>query len=304
MVNGMQAIGIDLGGTNLRVAAVSAEGKILELLREKTPVEEGPEATAQLMSQMIVDLKKRYPGIIGGCIGSPGPLSRKEKKIFQTPNLPGFDGFPLGRRVEALTEVPVLLEHDAKCAAYGEFYFGAAQGKRNIVLLTFGTGIGGGVFVDGQMVYGKSDGACEIGHMTLYPEGRQCPCGNRGCFEQYVSANAVERRAHEESGRAWTNPEILQAYAKQDPWAVKFLQFISRDLAIGVASLVNIFEPEIVVLAGGLFTTGGGPIPALVQAELESRCFASSRNGMTLVASNLGGDAGVLGAAGRVFAQK
>jgi glucokinase len=295
------AIGIDLGGTNLRVAVVSANGKILEQAREKTPVVAGPESTAQLMAQMISGLQKKHPSLVGVGIGSPGPLSRKERKIFQTPNLPGFDGFPLGTRVEALCGLPVVLEHDAKCAAFGEKFFGQAKSVKNVVLLTFGTGIGGGIFVDDKMIYGKSDGACEVGHLTLYPEGILCPCGNRGCLERYVSALAIERRAKEETGKVWSNAEILAAFAAGDSWAQNFLNKISIDLSIGIASLVNIFEPNTVVLAGGLFTAGGGPIPELVSKNIVGRCFASSRKDLKVVASSLGGDAGVLGAAGRVF---
>ncbi len=287
----------------MRVAVVSGAGKILEQLKDKTPVHEGPEATAVLMSQMIAKLQKNHPSLKGVGIGSPGPLSRQEKKIFQTPNLPGFDGFPLGTRVEKLTSLPVILEHDSKCAAFGEKYFGQALNVRNIVLLTFGTGIGGGVFVDDKMVYGKSDGACEIGHMTLFPDGIHCPCGNRGCLERYVSALAIERRAQEESGKEWKNVELFEAYKSGDAFAKSFLKKIATELSIGIASLVNIFEPDMIVLAGGLFTSGGGPIPELLRAGIENRCFASSRKNLKIVASTLGGDAGVLGAAGRVFAE-
>ncbi len=296
------AIGIDLGGTNLRAALVSPEGKVLKIERGKTPVVEGPEATAQMMGGLISLLGEPVQNLLGVGIGSPGPLSRKNKMIFQTPNLPGFDSFPLGQRVQEITGLNVILEHDAKCAAYGEFFFGHAREKKNVLLLTFGTGIGGGVFVDGRMLYGKSDGAGEIGHMTLFPEGRQCLCGNRGCLEQYVSASAIERRAREESGRPWTNPQLLAAVADGNPFAVEFLRKISTELSIGLASLVNIFEPELIVLAGGLFTSGGGPLCDWVSEAIVGRCFESSRRGLEILPSELGGDAGVLGAAGLVYA--
>jgi glucokinase len=298
------AVGIDLGGTNLRAALVSPEGKILQMLKEKTPVSQGPEATAQLMGKMISELVSDRRELKGIGIGSPGPLSRKDKMIFQTPNLPGFDRFPLGARVEEITGVPVILEHDAKCAAFGELFFGHARGKKDVVLLTFGTGIGGGVFSDGKMIYGKSDGACEIGHMTLFPDGNLCPCGNKGCLERYVSAIAIERRATEESGRAWTNPQILEAVAAGDPWAIEFLQKIANELSIAVASLVNIFEPQTIILAGGLFSNGGGPICDWVSKFIEGRCFASSRRGLEILPSELAGDAGVVGAAGLVYHMK
>ncbi len=296
------AIGIDLGGTSIRAALVSEEGKILASERVLTPVAEGPAKAASEMANMVKILVGKAPSRPAGIgIGSPGPLSRSERKIFQTPNLPGFDNFPIGQRVEELAGLPVKIDNDAKCAALGEGRFGAAKGKRSYLLLTFGTGIGGGVLVDGKMIYGKSDGACEIGHMTLHPGGWLCGCGNQGCFEQYVSASAVERRASEAAGRLVTPPELLAAEAKGELWASDCLREVARDLAIATASLVNIFEPEMIVYGGGLFTSGGGNLIPRVKSEIKDRCFASSQRDLEIVASSLAGHAGVLGAASLVI---
>ncbi len=298
------AIGIDLGGTNLRAALVEPSGKILHECRKKTEVEKGPEACAEKMSAMIAELKsKTKENILGAGIGSPGPLCRKERKISQTPNLPGFDGFALGARVEKLSATRVLLDNDAKCATYGEGLFGAARGLKNFVLFTFGTGIGGGVMNEGEIIYGKSDGACELGHMTLYPGGEKCKCGNAGCFEAYCSANAIERRALKKFKKNLSNVELIQAAEKGESWAKEFLKEIAVDMAIATASLVNIFDPEAVIFAGGLFTTGGGPLCAWVQEEIKDRCFKSSQKNLKILPSALKGEAGVLGAASLVFRQ-
>lgn len=297
------AIGIDLGGTNLRAALVSEDGEIHAQVREKTPTKEGPEATAELMRKMIERLTRDHGrrSVEGVGIGSPGPLSRTEKKIFNTANLPGFENFPLGRRVEELSGKRVFFDNDAKCAAYGEGYFGEARALRNFILMTFGTGVGGGIVVDGRMMYGKSDGACEVGHFTLYPDGEPCPCGNRGCFERYVSASAIVRRSEAALGEEVKAYEVFERAKRGDTKAQVFLREIARDIAIGAASLVNLFDPDAVVFGGGIFSDGGAPVLEWIREQMRGRCFESSQRGLKIVASSLGGNAGVLGAASLVF---
>jgi len=297
------AIGIDLGGTNLRCALVDENGKIIQSAKAKTPVAEGPEATSQKMNELIrsVLASSGSEQIVGVGIGSPGPLSRSKKMIFQTPNLPGFDAFPLGVRVEELSGQKVFLDNDAKSAAFGEMYFGVAQKISNFILMTLGTGIGGGIFQNGQMIYGKSDGACEIGHLTLYPEGNHCKCGNRGCFEQYCSATAIERRASLAKGKQVHAEELFTAYQNGERWALECCEQVAKDLAVASASLVNIFEPSMIVFGGGIFTEGGGPLISLIKKEIIGRCFKSSQEGLEIKSSSLAGNAGVLGAAAMVF---
>jgi glucokinase len=294
------AVGVDLGGTNMRAALVDESGKIHAHAKVRTPVEAGPEATAVAMNALVSEVRSSET-IIGIGIGSPGPLSRTEKMIYQTPNLPGFDRFPLGQRLQDLAGCTVFLDNDAKCAAYGEAHFGRGKGRNNMILMTFGTGIGGGIFVGGRMLYGKSDGACEVGHLTLYPGGHRCPCGNRGCFESYCSATAFKRRAFDKSGHEMGGREIFEAFDQGHAWALDLMKEFAVDMAIGTASLVNIFEPETIVFGGGLFSTGGGPLCAWVQDAIKDRCFKSSQRGLEIVPSALGGDAGVLGAASLVF---
>jgi glucokinase len=294
------AIGVDLGGTNMRAALVDSQGKILAHARTKTPVEEGPEATAREMARIVKEVHGSQQ-VLGVGIGSPGPLSRSEKMIYQSANLPGFDRFPLGKRVEELTGLSVALDNDAKCATYGEALFGRAKGRKNFILMTFGTGIGAGIIVENRMIYGKSDGACEVGHLTLYPDGKLCKCGNRGCFEQYASATAFKARGSTKSGQEIGGKDIFDAFARGQKWADELMREFTIDLAIGTATLVNLFDPELVVFGGGLFTTGGGPLCAWVQEAIKDRCFKSSQKGLEIAASTLAGDAGVLGAASLIF---
>jgi glucokinase len=295
------AVGIDIGGTNMRAALVNEAGEIVALERTKTPIAEGPERAVQELARMVSALATRTSEIIGIGIGCPGPLSRSQRTVFDSPNLPGFNNFPLGESLEKATQIETWLDNDAKCATYGEGLFGAAKGLSHYILLTLGTGIGGGVIADGRMIYGKSDNACEIGHMTLYPGGVLCNCGNRGCFEKYASATAIHRRAKEASGRELSARETFAAFESGEAWADKLLREVSLDLAIGTASLVNIFDPQAVVFGGGIFTTGGGPMAGWVQEMIRDRCFKTSQHGLKILPSALGGNAGVLGAASRVF---
>jgi glucokinase len=297
------AIGVDLGGTNLRAALVQENGEVLQLLREKTPVKEGPKATAHLIARMSLELNRLAgsKAVVGIGLGSPGPLARREKKILQTPNLPGFDGFPMGEEIEREAQLEVFLDNDAKCAAFGEGYFGQAKNVKDFVFLTFGTGVGGGVISSGQMIYGKSDAACELGHVTLYPNGLPCKCGNHGCIEQYVSASAIKERATLAAGSVKNSVDLLESQKRGEAWAIKTLHEVVVDISIACASFVNVFDPSMIVFGGGVFATGGGPICEMVRDEIKNRCFKSSQMGLKIVPSSLGGNSGVLGAASLVF---
>lgn len=297
------AIGVDLGGTNMRAALVREDGHIVAMEKRKTPVESGPEATARGIAEMAVNLKTANANlrIEGLGVGSPGPLSRTEKKVFKTANLPGFEGYPIGYKIEEYSGLIVQLDNDAKCAAYGEGQFGAAKGLKNYILMTFGTGIGGGILVDGKMIYGKSDGACEVGHFTLYPDGELCGCGNRGCFEKYASASAIQRRSEEYFSQRLNARQVFEKLQQGDKQAEALLRLIARDIALGTASLVNLFDPEAVIFGGGIFVEGGGPMIGWIREGMKDRCFESSQKGLKLEASALSGHAGMLGAASLVF---
>jgi glucokinase len=297
------SIGIDLGGTNMRAGLVGADGSVLSVVRKGTPVSEGPEAAVQGMAAMVREIEQSSPDykIMGIGIGSPGPLNRHEKRLLNPANLKGFENFPIGKRLEELTHYHVELDNDAKCAAFGESMFGAGRGLQNFIVMTFGTGIGSGIFIEGRMLYGKSDSACEVGHMTLYPEGEPCPCGNRGCFERYASASAIRRRGEAAFGASVGTKEIFRRMGEGDATAIRVLREVSRDIAIGTASLVNLFDPEAIILAGGAFTDGGGPLPHWIHEEMRGRCFESSWSTLKMIPSALGGNAGILGAASLVF---
>lgn len=270
----------------------------------KTEPHKGPDSVAEKIADLVHQLAHQKPNacrIVSIGIGSPGPLSRARGMIFQTPNLPGFNNYPLADRVRALTGLPVFLDNDANCATHGEAMFGVSQGVKDFVLLTIGTGIGGGLVSGGKMIYGKSDGAAELGHLTLYPGGEKCLCGRMGCFEQYCSATAIERRGSIALNKDIRVPELFMEYDRGTPAAVKCLNEIGEDFAIAIGSLINIFDPEQVVLAGGAFSTGGGPLVDLIKEKLVGQAFESSLKGCSIIASSLKGNGGVLGAAAMAF---
>lgn len=291
------AIGVDVGGTNLRVGLVRAGGEIAVLKKESTEALHPEKLLNQLEKMIRGLLAEADQEVCSIGIGWPGPVDHERKLIRQTPNIKGFDDFPIGKELEARLSLPIHLDNDAKCAGLAEFRFGAAKGLTDFVLLTFGTGIGGVIFSNGKLHYGKSGGGGEIGHMTLYPEGVQCPCGNRGCFERYCSAKAIEVRSESTQAKQKTAREIVEASQKNEKWATDLMHEFTRDLSIGVASLVNIFDPQAIVFAGGLFTTGGGRILDEVRANIQHRCFESLQRNLQLRSSTMHGQAGLVGAA-------
>jgi glucokinase len=297
------AIGIDLGGTNLRVGLVNRSGTILDLRKVKTGSSHGPAAVVENMARLVQEIlsENQNPQICGIGIGSPGPLNRKTRRILSTANLVGFENFPLGDELESRLKTPVFLENDARAAAFGEKQYGAAKTFQNFILLTFGTGVGGGVFVNNHMMYGKSDAACELGHLCIHPGGLRCGCGLSGCMEAYVSASAIERRSVNFFDSPKKAPEIFQMFLKQDRSAQKYLKEITTDIAVGLGSLINIFDPEAIILGGGLFSSGGEPLTSMIVAETKHHCFSSSYQDLKIIPSALHGEAGILGAAGVVF---
>ncbi|MCH8967040.1 MAG: ROK family protein, partial [Planctomycetes bacterium] len=192
------AIGIDLGGTNLRVAVVDKSGQILARQIEPTHAAQGPDVVMDRMvrlgDSMLGTLSLTRSDLVGVGVGCPGPLRIRDGCIIRTANLPGWNDVPLRDRLHAQFDLPVTLDNDANAAAYGEFWVGAGHGSEDLVMLTLGTGVGAGVVLGGCLLHGHFDNAAELGHMIVVPDGLPCRCGQRGCLEQYSSASAVAQR--------------------------------------------------------------------------------------------------------------
>jgi glucokinase len=247
---------------------------------------------------------------VGVGVGAPGPLDRERGIVVVAPNL-GWNNFPLRDRVMQRIGLPVTLDNDANCATVGEWWLGAARGGRNVVGMTIGTGIGGGLIINGELYHGSSDVAGEIGHTTLDVNGRHCKCGNYGCLEAYASGPAIATRAREALVREDTasllpsmvdgvldriTAELVYDAAKKgDGLANEIVRDTARYLGAGIATLLNVINPDVVVIAGGV-TRAGEALFAPLRTEVRRRAFNPAVIAARIVPAELPGTAGVVGA--------
>ncbi|HEU5169356.1 MAG TPA: ROK family protein [Gemmatimonadales bacterium] len=311
------ALGIDIGGTNLVVGAVAVDGSELHGLRtEPTRAEEGADAVVQRILTMaraaIAQLRFERPEaeILGVGVGAPGPLDTKRGIVLLTPNL-GWVNLPLRDIIQRGAGIATALDNDANCATLGEWWCGAARGARHAIGITIGTGIGGGIIVDGRLYHGASDVAGEIGHTTIEVDGRKCGCGNYGCLEAYASGPAIARRAVEalESGvpsrlanyvggslAKVTAQTVYEAAREGDELAEEVVHDTAKFLGVGIANMINIFNPEVVVVFGGV-TRAGDRLFVPLRREVARRAFKPAVAVCRIVPAELTGTAGVYGAA-------
>jgi glucokinase len=318
-------LGVDLGGTKISVGAMPADGsREFALHSRPTLAHEGADAVVGRIVEMIAtaiaetmaETGAARSDFLGVGIGSPGPLDRDKGLVITTPNL-GWQDFPLRDRVSRDAGLRATLDNDANCATIGEWWIGAAKGGRNVVGLTIGTGIGGGLILDGKLYHGASDVAGEVGHATLDPTGRRCKCGNYGCLEAYASGPATADRAREAlaGGEAsllttmvdgdvanLTAQHVYDASKKGDDVAREVVRETGRFIGTGVANLLNIFNPDVVVLAGGV-AQAGEELFAPLRAEVRRRAFKPAVEACRIVPGALGGSAGVVGAVATFLAQ-
>lgn len=263
------AIGVDLGGTNLRIAAVDGNGKILEKVTTGTEVARGRDRVIEAMCDAVrnVALKYSSAGALAGIgVGVPGIIDMQTGTVRESPNLAGWQNYPVREEIESRLATTVILENDANAAALGEKWLGAAAAVDDMCMLTLGTGVGGGLVLNGRVWHGARGMAAELGHINVDPNGAACGCGSRGCLEQYASATAVKRMAMEaiSSGKA---PELARAMNDDPEFSAKavyrmamagdepareIFRNVGTALGIGVADLINIFNLPMYVIGGGL----------------------------------------------------
>lgn len=318
--SGRIAIGVDLGGTRIRAAVVSEEGQIRYRLEQPTRVEEGASSVMQRLLSLIRDTISGSPlerhEIIGIGIGSAGQIDPWSGTVLSaTPNLPGWGGTPLAEHVREAFDLPVRVDNDANVAAWGEKQFGAGLGVDHLICITIGTGIGGGVIVNGQLYHGAVGVAGEIGHLTVNLDGPPCNCGSFGCLEAYAAGPAIVARALEAVMEGTktaliqmtdnrpediTVPLIAQAAAEGDPLASRVMQQTGYYIGVGLAGLVNVLNPERIVIGGGVAQAGDSLLQP-IEMTVRARAMPVATEALQVVPARLGEDAGVIGAAALLF---
>ncbi|GAB4438446.1 MAG: hypothetical protein OHK0035_27580 [Cyanobacteria bacterium J069] len=281
-------IGIDLGGTAIKLGRYDSDGRCAASLTVPTPQPPEPERVLDAMVTAIAQIDPNNEAIAIG-MGTPGPADAAGRVARVAINL-GWQEVPLADWLEAKTGKPTVLANDANCAGLGEAWLGAGRSFRDMILLTLGTGVGGAIVLDGRLFAGRQGTGGELGLITLNPQGPECNSGNRGSLEQYCSVQAIRRRTGLEPG------ELGRRARAGDPEAIAFWQEYGRDLGAGIASLVYILTPEAVILSGGVSASFEFFYPTLWE-ELQTRVLPSSREGLQVLPAALGNQAGEVGAA-------
>ena len=304
MMSKKYAIGIDLGGTNLRVALVSEEGEIARKIKKAS--------SEEVFNSLLETIEEIMQGDIAGIgLGVAGLIDRKNGRVFSSPNHRAVEGLDLIEGLQRKLNLPVYLENDANVAALGEKVSGAGKNFENFILLTLGTGIGGGIIYKGELL----DVSAEIGHMSINAEAEKCPCGNIGCLENYASARAMIAKAVamlEKGAESMlknccngsiykiTPEDIYKSALEGDTLSREILRDAGRALGVGLANIINILSPEAIILAGGLIGAWNIYVQEAIR-EASRRAFKDVFEAVKIIPSSLGDDAGIVGAASLVF---
>ncbi|MFD8598721.1 ROK family glucokinase [Kitasatospora sp. NPDC059646] len=304
-------IGVDVGGTKIAAGVVDESGEILAKTRVPTPAD--PQWAVDAIAQGVRELKEQYPDVAAVGVGAPGFVSRDRSTVLMAPNI-AWENEPLKQRVEELTGLPTVVENDANCAAWAEFRFGAAAEYEDMVLITVGTGIGGGIVLDGRLHRGRFGVAGEIGHLNMVPDGLPCGCGGHGCWEQYGSGRSLRRYGREKAaadpiagkrmlelndGVAETirGIHITQAAEEGDPLALSCYAEIADWLGRGMADLAALFDPAVFVLGGGVSDSGRLLLDPVAAAFGTYLTGGPARPKANVVLASMGSAAGIAGAA-------
>ena len=306
-------VGIDLGGTFIKGGIVNEKGEIIVCDKTPTEVEKGDKGVAKNIASLALDLLSRAglttADVEGLGIGSPGMIDSAEGNVVYANNL-GWNNFKICDELSSLLGgIKVKIGNDANVAALGEVKFGAAKEHNSIVMITLGTGVGGGVVVDGKMIEGNKGAGAELGHIVIVHGGEQCSCGRKGCFEAYSSATALIRdtkramQAHPDS-KMWeigsldaVNGKTVFDYAPVDEYAKEVVDNYVKYLACGLVNYANIFRPEVILLGGGVCAQGDNLIKPL-QKIFDTEIYAGDKGPrVPILVAELGNNAGLLGAA-------
>ena len=295
-----------MGGTKIAAGVVTPEGTIVEETRYPTPA--SPKRLVESIARAVLEVKEGVE-VGGACLAVAGLILSQENRVVFSPNLHAVEGIPLKDELEPRIGVPLTVENDANAAAWGEFRFGAGSEVDHLVFVTLGTGVGGGVISHGVLLRGAQGAGGELGHVTIQATGPRCACGNRGCLEALASGTAISRCARElasekpnsalgrlASERKILGEDVTRLAREGDELALSVLEEAGRWLGIGLAGFVNIFNPEVVAVGGGVVAAGELILKA-AREEVYLRARPPSRDLAEIKEATLGPESGVLGAA-------
>ena len=302
----MNAIGVDVGGTKIAAGVVTPEGEVLNEVRYPTAARR--ERLLSSIARAITEAKDGFE-VGGACLAVPGFVLTTENKVVFAPNLHAIEGIPLKDELGERTGLPITVENDANAAAWGEFRFGAGSEVEHLVFVTLGTGVGGGVIMHGVLLRGAQGAGGELGHVTIQATGPRCSCGNHGCLEALASGTAIQRRAREVANekpdsalgrlamdRKVLGEDVTELAQKGDEAAASVLEEAGMWLGIGLAGFVNVFNPEIIAIGGGVAKASEFILPP-ARDEVRLRARSPSRDLVEIKEATLGPESGVLGAA-------
>ena len=304
--------GIDLGGTNTKIGLVDEDGNIIFTTIVKTDSMEGFEKTIQRLSKILLQQVKsfglNFDDVQSVGVGVPGPVLNSRVVKFWA-NFPWKNGVDLALEFEKNLGKPVKADNDVNVITLGEMWKGSAQGYKNVLGLAIGTGIGGGIIVDGKLVSGENGAGGEVGHIKVERDGKLCGCGQKGCWEAYASATGLIREAQSRLavnktnglyeqviGRDLEAKDIFDVAKEGDAFALDLVDYEADYIALGIGNLLNVLDPEIVVVGGGV-SLAGDILFNKVKERLKRYAFPSTTENLKIVAASLGNDAGILGAA-------
>jgi glucokinase len=313
------AVGVDIGGTSVKLGIVDTKGKILMRDNFSTKELKGRAAMMDKLVERVKFLTKearsRGMKVKGVGVGAPGPIEVEKGFVYTFPNIPGWNNTPFKAILEKKLKMPVRIDNDANAMALGESMFGAGKGARSVVALTLGTGIGGGIVLDGKLFHGRTYSAAEIGHMTINEDGPLCGCGNRGCVETYVGngyfSDEVKRRLKAgaksilskwiKEGKTVTPLLVKQAAWKGDKFALKMWEDTGSHLATALAALANILNPDRFVIGGGVAQQAEVLFRPLMRS-FKRKAFPIAVRSVKVMPAKLGAEAGLIGAAALILA--
>lgn len=302
-------LGIDLGGTKIKGIICGCDGKILSEYTLPTNCSEGQSGVSHRIIYIIDKVIEKWEGSISEIkaigVGSPGPLDSQKGIIIKAVNIP-LKNFNIVKIISSKYNIPTYLDNDANAAAIGEYIFGAGKGSRNMVYVTVSTGIGAGAIINGMIYRGNTNNSLEVGHMTIDPDGPKCNCGNYGCLEALASGTAIGREAkvaiengYNTSLLNYKNPtakEVFHEAYKGDEISIKILDKCLNYLGIGIANIITIFDPELIIIGGGV-SKGGQVVFDKVKEVVNKRCMSVYTQSCHIVPAALSTDAGAIGAA-------